>query len=181
MASPAHTAQYARRLQSQSRRAPSGPSSIIVGKYYYGIDCPVCHEVGPLIVRLNDNMVGGMVYPVSVNAKVEHKGDRINKSSVKQTWKHGGISATPTVIWENNVKDVGVKPHTNENGINKSGLAEYWCRNAARNFLQQKEPNMSKDHINEIIRNVFHGPPSKDRKTGERTPFSALRYITVEY
>lgn len=173
---------------SRGRAQPQGESDIVVGRYYYGINCPHCHEMTPLIENVNANIIGGKIWEIATDDvwemnKMKHDSLQSKLSpSVKATMKEEPIEVTPTIMWADDMISKGA-PYSDNNELNVLETREYLCVRAAKCYLKQANPGMHTEEIHDLTEQVFGGRFVKERTEDgvKRNPYKGLREITWRY
>jgi thiol-disulfide isomerase/thioredoxin len=175
-------------LPGRRTRRPRHDNDIKIGDYYYGIHCPHCKDMSPMIESVNQNLIGARidttatdeVYDVHVT-KHESISSKLS-AGVRSTFKNKIIEVTPTVIWKDGLVTEGV-PYKDGHEVNELELREYMCVRAAKCYLKETNPGMHSEEIQGMIDQVFGGR-FVQRRTKEgvvRRPFEGLREITHRY
>ena len=172
----------------RDRAQPEYDNDIRIGEYYYGINCPHCHEMSPLINAVNANVIGGKIFEIATDDvwemnKMKHESLQSKLSpNVKSSFKDHMIEVTPTIIWGDEMVSEGA-PYTDNNELNKKETREYLCVRAAKCYLKKTNPGMHAEEIDDLIEQVFGGRFVMER-TEEgtvRNPYKGLREITWRY
>jgi len=166
---------------------PRHDNDLVVGTYFYGINCPHCSEVSPLIENVTDNLHGGRIRMVATDDRWEttlmkHDGLSSQLSTpVRESIRDEIIEVTPTIIWSDDLVTKGAPYEDSE--MNRDETAEYLSIRATKCYLKEANPGMSLGEIDEIIEQVFEGRMVRQRTEDgiERDPYKGVREITWRF
>lgn len=178
---------------SRSKRMGTKPKSnndVKLGTYYYGTDCPVCKETSPVIRNINQHLKGAYIDTIATDREWqfdEMRNDKIEtkkmSDGLRASLKHGGITATPTMYWEDGLKQTGL-PSTGRD-IAYDELDEFYCLRAAKVFLKLTRPEMHDDEIHETVTQLFDSPHveemAPDGSVDGRNPYAGVQMVTRHY
>lgn len=172
---------------SKPRAVPQTDNSIQLGRYFYGIHCPHCKDMSPFIDRINQNVVGGWIWPIATDdvwetphMKHESLSSKLSPR-VKESMKDSPIEVTPTIIWGDDIVTKGA-PYDGHD-IASDETLEYLCIRAAKSYLKQADPGIHREEVQGIIDQVFDGRfVMEQTESGyKRVPEKGLREITRRY
>lgn len=173
---------------SRSVARPRHDNDIKIGEYFYGMQCPHCKDMSPMVRTTNENLIGGRIDTTATDKVYDlHTVKHENLSSklsdrVRSTFKNKIVEVTPTIIWSDGLVTEGV-PYKEGHEVNELELREYMCVRAAKCYLKAANPGMHSDEIQQMIDQVFGGRFVQQRtKDGvKRRPFKGLRELTHRY
>lgn len=165
---------------------PRHDNDILVGEYYYGIDCPHCKQTTPIVELASDSMIGARIDSYHVDKEYDYSKVRTQElgqkltANARGTFGKGGIEATPTFIWSDGLRARGA-PTTDE-GFAPLETAYYVTIRAAKCYVKQIYPNVSSDEVHSMVVDDFFGSHLGERDnpdgTESKDPYNVLREIT---
>lgn len=159
-----------------------------LGEYYWGMHCPHCSDMSPLIHELNDSIAGGRIQTIATDdtysfSKMKHDSlsSKLTKG-VKGSFKKGAIEATPTIIWSDSLKTQGA-PYSEGGQLKLGETKEYLAIRTVKCYMKKANPGMPPEELDGFIDQVFTGRLAMDIEDGERVrdPMKAVREVTRRF
>lgn len=167
------------------------PRNIKVATYYWGVDCPHCSHVSPIMKKANSVIQNGNIRWVCTDQM--WRSEQLHKQRaeyelgprLKRSFRHGGISGTPTIMWSDGIKTVGMLANDDTGEFAEEEMKEFVCRRAAKAYLNERIPDweLTYEEINEQIIDRYWDSLARRQTNQGPTydPYLALQKITESY
>lgn len=164
-------------------RRPTAGQDVVVGEYYYGIDCPVCKLTSTLVKEANDFMVGARIDVLSVDPEVQYNKmvmdefSRVENPNARSTVDVGGIEGTPSIIWADGLGSVGIP--SKEGDFDEAQMREYIAVSAAKNYVKIVRPDFPEQKVHDfVVEEFFRNSHVAQGIDGDHKPYQALAEVT---